>query len=175
MMLRHQAEWWLLSKEFIDGHIREPPWIPPPINQHSHDDVPEYIYQHMVEQDKLLKEQRKKIQAHDLMINQMNEVLQADKSRNKTRNANILAFNLGKEVVDNNVRDDEVMITGARATKDYVSFENVDPNKVMTGLQLYTKWFQDARTVLGDGVAIPSDAVITDKRRHQNATATKKP
>ncbi|GJY21908.1 hypothetical protein Tco_0394474 [Tanacetum coccineum] len=58
---------------------------------------------------------------------------QADKSRNKTRNANILAFNLGKAVVDDNARDDEVMITGARATEDYVSFESVDPNKVARG------------------------------------------
>nr|GEV53878.1 hypothetical protein [Tanacetum cinerariifolium] len=50
---------------------------------------------------------------------------QVDKSRNKTRNANILAFDLGKAVVD-----DEVMITCARATDDYVLFENMDPNKI---------------------------------------------
>ncbi|GJT44004.1 hypothetical protein Tco_0952719 [Tanacetum coccineum] len=32
-----QADWWLESKAFFDGHIREPPPIPPPINQHRLD------------------------------------------------------------------------------------------------------------------------------------------
>ncbi|GJX68209.1 hypothetical protein Tco_0303936 [Tanacetum coccineum] len=53
-----------------------------------------------------------------------------DKSRNKTRNVDVLTFDLGNEVVDDNAVDDEVMIMGARATDDYVLFENVDPNKV---------------------------------------------
>ncbi|GKG19766.1 hypothetical protein Tco_0376865, partial [Tanacetum coccineum] len=35
--------------------------------------------------------------------------------------------------------------------------------------------FKDARTMPGDGVAIPSDAVKTYKRRRQNVTASKKP
>nr|GEX87509.1 hypothetical protein [Tanacetum cinerariifolium] len=52
----------------------------------------------------------------------------ADKSRNETKNTNVLAFDLGKAVVDENAQDDEVMITGARATEDCVSSENVDPN-----------------------------------------------
>ncbi|GJT17413.1 phospholipase-like protein, partial [Tanacetum coccineum] len=50
-----QAEWWLASKAFFNGHIREQQRIPPPVNQHSHDDVLEYIYRRMVEQDNLLK------------------------------------------------------------------------------------------------------------------------
>nr|GEU82825.1 hypothetical protein [Tanacetum cinerariifolium] len=37
----------------------------------------------------------------------------------------------GKAVCDNNVRDYEVRITGARATEDLITFENVDPNKVV--------------------------------------------
>ncbi|GJW42789.1 hypothetical protein Tco_0071588, partial [Tanacetum coccineum] len=54
----------------------------------------------------------------------------ANKSSNKKGNANVSAFDLGKAVVDDNAQDYEVMITGARATEDYVSFKNVDPNKV---------------------------------------------
>ncbi|GKC09480.1 ribonuclease H-like domain-containing protein, partial [Tanacetum coccineum] len=275
-----QAEWWLASKAFFDGHIRESPTIPPPVNQHSRDDVPEYIYRRMVEQHNLLKEQEDKIKAHNLMINQINEDLQAmrggripgpmkgpvyvgehcglsefsglqntqgftqvgprmftmltnsffegvhtlmypgsfnelmpsryltsfpvtpthmeqqgvspspctyptkidptsqdgrpshtcdvggvipdvmnrersdsrpmiffrspyilfppttvlpnkqtKKSRKKTSTTDIFAFDLGKVVGDGNVQDDEVRIIGARATGDFISFENVDPNK----------------------------------------------
>ncbi|GJV15402.1 phospholipase-like protein [Tanacetum coccineum] len=53
----------------------------------------------------------------------------ADKSRNKARNANVTAFDLGKAVVDDDAIDDEVMITGARGTDDYICYMNVDPNK----------------------------------------------
>ncbi|GJR35873.1 hypothetical protein Tco_1211557 [Tanacetum coccineum] len=91
-----QAEWWLASKAFFNGHIREQQRIPPPVNQHSHDDVLEYIYRRMVEQDNLLK------------------------SRKKTSNANILDFDLGKAIGDDNARDDEVRITGAHATGDFI-------------------------------------------------------
>nr|GEW36238.1 cysteine-rich receptor-like protein kinase [Tanacetum cinerariifolium] len=216
-----QAEWWGSSREFFDGHIREPPRILPHVNQHSRDDVPENIYRRMLEQDKLIKEQWDKIEAHDLMINQMNSfphggprmftmqpsnaffdgvqttlaysasfdqpisswypslypaashtatpwaqqgfVLcsstylatvdpryqygpsnscdvggvipepiyafatcycrtkkRADKSRNKMRNDNVSDFNLGKAFVHDNAWDDEVMITGARATEDFI-------------------------------------------------------
>ncbi|GJS83937.1 phospholipase-like protein [Tanacetum coccineum] len=196
-----QAEWWLASKAFFDGHIRESPTIPPPVNQHSRDDVPEYIYRRMVEQHNLLKELEDKIKAHKLMINQMNEDLQVNcnaigripgpmkgtvyvgehcglsefsglqntqgftqdvmnrerrdsrpriffrspymlfppttvvpkkwtkKSRKKTSTVDISAFDLGNVVGDDNAQDDEVRITGARATGDFISFENVDPNK----------------------------------------------
>ncbi|GKD39907.1 hypothetical protein Tco_1260114 [Tanacetum coccineum] len=51
----------------------------------------------------------------------------ANKSGSKKGNTNVSAFNLGKVVVDDNAQDYEVMITGARATEDYVSFKNVDP------------------------------------------------
>ncbi|GJS60624.1 retrotransposon protein, putative, ty1-copia subclass [Tanacetum coccineum] len=70
-VVESQAMWWLASKEFFGGHIREPPTIPSPVNQHSRDDVPEYIYRHMVEQDNLLKEQKNKLNAHNLMFIQM--------------------------------------------------------------------------------------------------------
>nr|GFA12142.1 phospholipase-like protein [Tanacetum cinerariifolium] len=39
-----QANWWLASKAFFDGDIREPPPISPLVNQYSCDDVSEYIY-----------------------------------------------------------------------------------------------------------------------------------
>nr|GEW52600.1 hypothetical protein [Tanacetum cinerariifolium] len=60
-----QAEWWVSSRAFFEGHIRESPRIPSTVNQHSQDDVPEYIYRHMAEQDRLLKEVRAKVKAHD--------------------------------------------------------------------------------------------------------------
>nr|GEY56791.1 hypothetical protein [Tanacetum cinerariifolium] len=60
----------------FEGHIREPPQISSPINQHSRDDVPEDIYRHMAEQDRLLKEAWTKVEAHDSLINQMNAALQ---------------------------------------------------------------------------------------------------
>ncbi|GJX89260.1 ribonuclease H-like domain-containing protein [Tanacetum coccineum] len=55
----------------------------------------------------------------------------AEKSRKKTSNANILAFDLRNAVGDDNARDDEVRITSACATRDFISLENVDPNKVV--------------------------------------------
>nr|GEX54222.1 hypothetical protein [Tanacetum cinerariifolium] len=255
--------WWVSSRSFFDGVIREPPRIPSLVNQHSRDDVPEDIYQRMEEQDRLLKELHEKNDAHDKMFNQMNQFLQGmqvgtmsqakkgpivgfpqggptmfptqtsndgaqatptyptlfyqpissrypslypatphimtlraqqgfvswsstyaiiyprpqygslhyrdvggvisnvmnqerrechlniflqspymhfpattvapkkqvDKSKNKTRNAKVAAFDLGKAIVDDNATNDKVMITGARATDDYVFFMNVDSNK----------------------------------------------
>ncbi|GJV81024.1 hypothetical protein Tco_1516894 [Tanacetum coccineum] len=106
-----QAEWWVSSRAFFEGHYREPPRISSPVNQHSRDDVPEDIYR-----------------LHNMVHHTI--VMLAESSWNKTRNANVSAFDLGKAVVDDNAQEDEVMITGARATEDYVSFENVDPNKV---------------------------------------------
>ncbi|GKB02933.1 retrovirus-related pol polyprotein from transposon TNT 1-94 [Tanacetum coccineum] len=53
-----------------------------------------------------------------------------DKSRNKGMNANVAPFNLGKAVVDDNVVDEEVPITGERDTNDYIFYENMDPSKV---------------------------------------------
>ncbi|GJV24881.1 hypothetical protein Tco_1377576 [Tanacetum coccineum] len=223
-----QADWWLASKAFFDGDIREPPPIPPPVNQHSRDDFPEYIYRHMVEQDNFLKAQDEKRKSHDILIKQMyddwqamrgeripatmkgpiyvgehcdlrlptghyNDLLrgllpirlhliphpkdgpshtrdvggvildvmnrerrdcrlgiflrspythlppttvvpqkQAEKSKKNIITANISAFDLGKAVGDDNARDDDddVRITGARTTGDFISYENVDPSKV---------------------------------------------
>nr|GEU77493.1 hypothetical protein [Tanacetum cinerariifolium] len=71
-----QAEWWVSSRASFEGHIREPPQILSPINQHSRDDVPEDIYRHMAKQDRLLKEAWTKVEAHDSLINQMNTALQ---------------------------------------------------------------------------------------------------
>ncbi|GKD80813.1 hypothetical protein Tco_1347652, partial [Tanacetum coccineum] len=57
---------------FFDGHIHEPPRIPPPVNQHTLDDVPVDIYRRMEEQDMLLKELQEKNDAHARIFNQMN-------------------------------------------------------------------------------------------------------
>ncbi|GJT78732.1 phospholipase-like protein [Tanacetum coccineum] len=54
----------------------------------------------------------------------------SDKSKNMARNAKVPAFVLGNAVVDDNLVDDEVMITGARATDEYIWYTNVDPNNV---------------------------------------------
>ncbi|GKC69955.1 phospholipase-like protein [Tanacetum coccineum] len=40
-----KAEWWVCSRDFFDGRIREAPPIPPPINLTSRFDVPKYIDQ----------------------------------------------------------------------------------------------------------------------------------
>nr|GEV33186.1 phospholipase-like protein [Tanacetum cinerariifolium] len=53
-------------------------------------------------------------------------------SKNKGRNANVAAFNLGKYVVDDNVVDEEVLITGERDTNDYIFYEKADPSKART-------------------------------------------
>ncbi|GJQ89923.1 hypothetical protein Tco_0001062 [Tanacetum coccineum] len=173
-----QAEWWLASKAFFDGHIREPLRIPPLVNQHSRDDVPECIYQRVVEQDNLLKaqpmrgvrpikgpvyvgehyglrwfskhggchESKKRDSCPGLFLRSLYMPLplttsipkkQADKSRKKTSNANISAFDLGMAVGDDNARDNEVRITGTRSTVDFISLENVDPNKEELVPQMY--------------------------------------
>ncbi|GJX72664.1 RNA-directed DNA polymerase, eukaryota [Tanacetum coccineum] len=45
-----------------------------------------------------------------------------------------LPFDLGKAGIDlNEPLEEEVMVTGSRATDEYLSFHNVDPNKVMRG------------------------------------------
>ncbi|GKB25403.1 phospholipase-like protein [Tanacetum coccineum] len=204
-----RADWWIASKAFFDGDIHESPPIPPLVNQHSRDDVSEYIYRHMVEHDNLLKAHDEKIKSHDILIKQMYDDWQgfpqvgpriftppsssffdgirtstsqfnkpifdqpmpspyltlfpstphtaapraqqgfapwspythlppttvvpqkrAEKSKKKTSTANIFAFDLGKAIGDDNARYDDVRITGARTTGDFISYENVDPSKV---------------------------------------------
>ncbi|GKC98662.1 phospholipase-like protein, partial [Tanacetum coccineum] len=56
-----------------------------------------------------------------------------DNCRNKTRKAKVSTFNLGKVGVDVNARFNDVMITGARATENYLLYYYVDPNKVVRG------------------------------------------
>nr|GEY23018.1 hypothetical protein [Tanacetum cinerariifolium] len=51
-----RADWWVSSRAFFDGHIREPPRIPSLVNLHSQDDPPVDIYRCMDEQDRVLKE-----------------------------------------------------------------------------------------------------------------------
>ncbi|GKA03049.1 retrovirus-related pol polyprotein from transposon TNT 1-94 [Tanacetum coccineum] len=228
-----KLEWCVLSRALFDGHIREPPRIPPHVNQHSRDNVPEDIYRHMAEQDRLLKEAQSKVASHDgfphggpkIFTTQANNSFfdgaqmtltyptsqdqpmsssypssypatshimtpmeqqgfvpwsstyqatvdpkpgpshncdvggvildvmhrekretrpsiflqspymrlpdttvapkkQADNSRNTTRNAQVSAFNLGKADGDENARVEEVMITEACATENYISFED---------------------------------------------------
>ncbi|GJS78964.1 hypothetical protein Tco_0728845 [Tanacetum coccineum] len=71
-----RAEWWVSSRDFFDGRIREPPRIPSRVHQHSRDEVPEDIYRHMREQDRSLKEAQSKVATHDVMLNQINVFLQ---------------------------------------------------------------------------------------------------
>ncbi|GJS72793.1 phospholipase-like protein [Tanacetum coccineum] len=54
-----------------------------------------------------------------------------DKSRNKGTNPDVAPFNLENAIVDDNVVVEEVMITGACQTDDYIVYENVDPSKQM--------------------------------------------
>ncbi|GKD61405.1 hypothetical protein Tco_1298914, partial [Tanacetum coccineum] len=68
---------WIASKAFFDGDIHESPPIPPLINQHSRNDILEYIYRHMVEHDNLLKAHDEKIKSHDILIKQMYDDWQA--------------------------------------------------------------------------------------------------
>ncbi|GKA99703.1 hypothetical protein Tco_0827697 [Tanacetum coccineum] len=51
--------------------------------------------------------------------------------RNTTRNAKVSHFNLGKAIIDLNSPMGELMYMGSRATGDYISLHNVDPNKVV--------------------------------------------
>ncbi|GJW69764.1 phospholipase-like protein [Tanacetum coccineum] len=52
-----------------------------------------------------------------------------DKSRNKGTNPDVAPFNLKNAIIDDNVVVEEVMITGACQTDDYIVYENVDPSK----------------------------------------------
>ncbi|GKB02405.1 hypothetical protein Tco_0830494 [Tanacetum coccineum] len=72
-----RADWWVSSRAFFDGHIREPPRIPSPVNFHSRDDPPVDIYRCMEEQDRALKELKEKNVAHEEMYNKMNKFLQS--------------------------------------------------------------------------------------------------
>ncbi|GJU50286.1 hypothetical protein Tco_1219841 [Tanacetum coccineum] len=53
-----------------------------------------------------------------------------DKTKNKGKKAKLSPLNLGNAFADDNVGDDDVMITGVHETGIYFTYENVDPNKV---------------------------------------------
>nr|GEZ13581.1 hypothetical protein [Tanacetum cinerariifolium] len=54
---------------------------------------------------------------------------QSDKSRNNERNANVSPFNLRNAIGDDNAVEDDVLITSACQTDDYIVYENLDPKK----------------------------------------------
>nr|GEV57388.1 phospholipase-like protein [Tanacetum cinerariifolium] len=51
------------------------------------------------------------------------------KTKNKGKNANLLAFNLGNTFNEDNVRGDDVMFLGEHDTVHFLVYENVDPSK----------------------------------------------
>ncbi|GKB13812.1 hypothetical protein Tco_0847735 [Tanacetum coccineum] len=52
------------------------------------------------------------------------------KSKNTARNPKVPAFDLGNAVVDDNLGDNEVAITGVVQTDEYIWYTNMDPSKV---------------------------------------------
>ncbi|GJX04141.1 kinase-like domain, phloem protein 2-like protein, partial [Tanacetum coccineum] len=55
-----------------------------------------------------------------------------DKTKKKRKNANLSPMNLGYAFADDNEGGDDVMITGEHETGIYFTYENVDPNKIMS-------------------------------------------
>ncbi|GJT01713.1 hypothetical protein Tco_0822882 [Tanacetum coccineum] len=223
-----KAEWWVSSRAFFDGRIREPPRIPSRVNLQSRYDVPKDIFRRFDEHDRVIKELQENNDAQDKMLNKMYNYFegfpqggpkmfamqasssffdvaqmtptypttfeqpmpvsvssllsatphiatpmaqqgfgpwsstyqagplhnrdvggvnpspftslpettvapkkQANNIRNTRRNAKVSPFNLGKAGIDLNAQVEEVMFMGSRATDEYISFHNVDPNKVV--------------------------------------------
>nr|GEW56976.1 hypothetical protein [Tanacetum cinerariifolium] len=56
-----------------------------------------------------------------------------DKTKNKSKNANLSAFNLRNAFDEKNVRGDDVMFLGEHDTGHCLVYENVDPSKVRRG------------------------------------------
>nr|GEW02168.1 hypothetical protein [Tanacetum cinerariifolium] len=56
-----------------------------------------------------------------------------DKTKNKSKNANLSAFNLRNAFDEKNVRGDDVMFLGEHDTSHCLVYENVDPSKVRRG------------------------------------------
>nr|GEW02124.1 hypothetical protein [Tanacetum cinerariifolium] len=54
---------------------------------------------------------------------------QPAKSKNMARNSKVPAFDLGNAVIDDNLVDGEVAITGTHETDEFIWYTNVDPNK----------------------------------------------
>ncbi|GJT86332.1 hypothetical protein Tco_1068049 [Tanacetum coccineum] len=66
-----KAEWWVCSRDFFDGRIREAPPMPPLVNLTSKFDVPKYIDQRFDEQQQIIKELQKKNEGQDRLLNEM--------------------------------------------------------------------------------------------------------
>ncbi|GJV08504.1 phospholipase-like protein [Tanacetum coccineum] len=66
-----KAEWWICSRDFFDGRIREAPPIPPRVNLTSQFDVPKYIDQRFHEQEQIIKELHEKNAAQDRLLNEV--------------------------------------------------------------------------------------------------------
>ncbi|GJU33603.1 hypothetical protein Tco_1181957 [Tanacetum coccineum] len=64
--------------------------------------------------------------------------------RNTTRNAKVSPFNLGKASIDLNSPVGELMYMGSRATDDYISLHNVDPNKVVRNMYVNCMTFLES-------------------------------
>ncbi|GJY69059.1 hypothetical protein Tco_0472041 [Tanacetum coccineum] len=56
-----------------------------------------------------------------------------NKTKNKSKNANLSAFNLGNAFDEDNVRGDDLMFLGEHETGHCLVYENVDPGKVRRG------------------------------------------
>nr|GEX06628.1 hypothetical protein [Tanacetum cinerariifolium] len=78
----------------------------------------------------------------------------ANNMRKTTGNANVSPFDLGNTGIDLNAQVEEVMFMGSRATNEYISFHNVDPNKVVHGD------YVDCMTFLGSPEAVFLDCYI---------------
>ncbi|GJX19638.1 hypothetical protein Tco_0222315 [Tanacetum coccineum] len=57
-------------------------------------------------------------------------------TRNKGKNANVLPFNLGNDIGNDNVVEDDVLIMSACQTDDYIMHEDVDPSKIVKGYSI---------------------------------------
>nr|GFA06038.1 phospholipase-like protein [Tanacetum cinerariifolium] len=71
-----RSDWWVSSRGFFDGRIREPPRIPSPINLHSQDDLEVDIYRRVEEQDRVLQELKEKNAAHEEMYNKIKKFME---------------------------------------------------------------------------------------------------
>ncbi|GKA79070.1 phospholipase-like protein [Tanacetum coccineum] len=71
-----RSDWWVSSRGYFDGDIREPARISYPVNQHSEDDVLIELYRHLEEQDRVLKELLQKDAAREQMDNKMNKFME---------------------------------------------------------------------------------------------------
>nr|GEY68976.1 hypothetical protein [Tanacetum cinerariifolium] len=117
-----RSDWLVSSRGFFDDRIHEPPRISSLVNLHRRDDPEVYMYRQCNESGK-----NESIYEFSKYCRTKKR---SDKSKNMARNAKVPNFDLGNMVVDDNLVDDEVVITGAHDTDEYIWYTNVDPNKV---------------------------------------------